>query len=171
MVEIGERREMSGSIKAFLFIQFLLGVVLTESLTQAQRNERRSSPVRKFPFLMKLHTRNFDRVVENNQFVLVEFFDPACPACQLFRSEYTRTTRILKKHPVTKNVRVGKMNVVQNWSVAARFDVILVPTIILFRNGVPIKYSGQRSAIPLARWVQSVVAQTLNPRRDPHWWN
>jgi len=162
---------MGKLVKVFLFhsvsIHFLLTGILTRSITQAHADVNPTAAAREKgrlpPLVTRLHRLNFDRVIRNNEFVLVEFFDPECGACQVFRPTYLRVARILKDSVGTmprgrgRVVRVGKLNAVQNWGLAVRYDVSLVPTIILFRHGVPIRYAGQKSAHPLAHWVLNIV--------------
>ena len=73
-------------------------------------------------------------VLENEQPVLVDFWAPWCGPCRVVAPvlEEIATEQADK-------LRVVKLNVDENQQTAAKFGVMSIPTMILFKNGAPAK--------------------------------
>lgn len=80
---------------------------------------------------IELTVDNWDReVVRSNQPVLVDFWGPGCPPC-------------VKLAPIIDSiagqfagrVKVGKVNVNDNYELANEYDISSIPRLLLFRGG------------------------------------
>ena len=87
-------------------------------------------------------------VIENEKAVLVDFWAPWCGPCRVIAPSLEEIDA------EREDLRVVKLNVDDNQVTAARYDVMSIPTLILFKNGEPAhKIIG---AMPKSRLVQEL---------------
>ena len=89
---------------------------------------------------------NFDvEVLESETPVIVDFWAPWCGPCRV-------VSPILEElNGERDDLRVVKVNVDENQAIAARYEILSIPTMILFKNGeIAKKVIG---ALPKARLV------------------
>ena len=75
---------------------------------------------------------NFEDVISSHKTIIIDFWAEWCRPCQLF-------SPILDEISDETGIWVGKINVDDNLSKPAEYEVTSIPTTILFRFGKPVK--------------------------------
>lgn len=97
---------------------------------------------------------NFNDIINNGKLVLIDFFAEWCGPCK------TQTPIIedLAKS-VNDQVRILKIDVDKNQTLAQKYQVRGVPTLALFKNG---KIVWRQSGVHSKEQLQQVILQNLN---------
>jgi thioredoxin 1 len=84
--------------------------------------------------LVDVNDNNFQaEVIESETPVLVDFWAPWCSPCRV-------VAPILEEIAAEReDLRIVKLNIDDNQQTAAAFDVLSIPTMILFQGGQPVK--------------------------------
>ncbi len=72
-------------------------------------------------------------VLESEQPVLVDFWAPWCGPCRIIAPSLEELNEEID------NLRVVKLNIDENQQTAAQYEVMSIPTLIVFKNGQPAK--------------------------------
>jgi thioredoxin 1 len=87
-------------------------------------------------------------VLESETAVLVDFWAPWCGPCRVIAPSLEEINE------ERDDLRVVKLNVDENQVTAARYDVMSIPTLIVFKNGEPANRI--IGALPKKRLVQEL---------------
>lgn len=90
--------------------------------------------------ILTLTDKNFQHQTKN-KLVLVDFWASWCAPCRMMAPVLNEVANEL-----TGNSHVGKVNIEQYQSLAQKFQVRNIPTLILFKNGIEVnRYVGIKS--------------------------
>ena len=88
-------------------------------------------------------------VLEHEKPVLVDFWAPWCGPCRVIAPSLEEIA-----DEQAESLRIVKLNVDENQQTAARYGVMSIPTLIVFKNGEPAKTIV--GALPKKRLVQEL---------------
>ena len=82
--------------------------------------------------MKKITEKNFEKEIEKG-LVLVDFFATWCGPCRMMSSILEENSSLLK------DVKVLKVDVDEEENLAKKFGVMMIPTLILFKDGKEIE--------------------------------
>ena len=83
--------------------------------------------------------------------LLVDFWAPWCGPCRAMAPAFEEAARLLEP-----GVRLAKVNTEDEQSLAARFGIRSIPTLVLFRGGREVaRQAGAMNADGIVRWVRA----------------
>ena len=86
---------------------------------------------------IKVTNENFEKgVINSSQKVIVDFFATWCGPCQMLAPVLNEIAEEYKD-----KIKVCKINVDEEQELAEKFEVVSIPTLVIFENGQPVKKS------------------------------
>ncbi|XP_052741758.1 protein disulfide-isomerase [Bicyclus anynana] len=117
----------------------LLGVALADDIPTEDNVLVLSKPI-------------FDDVISSNDYVLVEFYAPWCGHCKSLAPEYAKAaTKLLAEE---SPIKLAKVDATQEQDLAEFYKVKGYPTLIFFKKGSTVDYSGGRQADDIVAWLK-----------------
>ncbi|KAJ4910971.1 Protein disulfide isomerase-like 1-4 [Raphanus sativus] len=101
--------------------------------------------------------RNFTDVIENNEYVMVEFYAPWCGYCQSLAPEYAAAATELKGNGVV----LAKIDATEENELAHQYSVQGFPTILFFVDGEHKPYTGGRTKETIVTWVKKKIGPSV----------
>eukprot|EP00933_Yihiella_yeosuensis_P033170 TRINITY_DN26888_c0_g1_i2.p1 TRINITY_DN26888_c0_g1~~TRINITY_DN26888_c0_g1_i2.p1 ORF type:complete len:543 (+),score=133.17 TRINITY_DN26888_c0_g1_i2:50-1678(+) len=100
----------------------------------------------------ELTAKNFDASLREHSISFIEFYAPWCGHCQKLTPEWERTAELSKN----LDVLVGKVDAIQEKTLAQEHGVSSFPTLKLFRKNSKVSkiYNGARTAQSMVEWLK-----------------
>ena len=96
----------------------------------------------------------FDELVRQSDLVLVDFYATWCGPCQLMSQVMSELS------PSMPEVSFVKINTEKYPSIASKFQVNALPTLVLFKSGKPVRrFEGALTASQLQQWLMEAYRQ------------
>ena len=83
--------------------------------------------------IIALNNENFEKVINENELVLVDFWAPWCMPCRMLGEVLNELSR------ERDDLVIGKVNVDENEELAQKFRVSSIPIVVLYKNGQMVK--------------------------------
>ena len=97
---------------------------------------------------IELTEDSFNSTVENNPFVIIDFWAPWCGPCRNFAPVYEAAS---EKYP---DIVFAKVNTEEEQGIAAAFGIRSIPTLMVFRDQIVLY--GQPGALPAGQFDQLI---------------
>ena len=78
--------------------------------------------------IIHLTATEFDKIIENNDRVLVDFWANWCGPCRMLAP-------VLEKVAEEEDILIAKVNVDEEGELAAKYSIMSIPTMIFFKKG------------------------------------
>ncbi|XP_051789363.1 protein disulfide-isomerase A2 [Erpetoichthys calabaricus] len=105
--------------------------------------------------ILVLDELNFDRALQENKMLLVEFYAPWCGHCQALAPEYEIAAELLKKE--SSDIQLAKVDVTKEKGLAAEFEIDSFPKLKFFIGGDRknfVEFTGKRKAAGIVQWLK-----------------
>lgn len=101
-----------------------------------------------------LTSKNFDTQINRHEIpIAVDFWAPWCGPCQMMAPIFEQAAA-----EIEPQIRLAKLDTEQNQTIAARYNIRSIPTLIVFQQGRELsRQSGAMNKTQLLQWLQTFI--------------
>jgi thioredoxin 1 len=77
-----------------------------------------------------INSEQFEKELKENEFLMVDFWAPWCGPCRMIAPIIDNVAKKMEG-----KVKIVKINIDESRDVATKYNIMSIPTIILFKNG------------------------------------
>jgi len=105
--------------------------------------------------IIVLDQNNFEQVLSQVKFVLVEFYLPGCTSCHRFAHEYSKAAQEMS--PYSPKIKFFEVDASTEKTLVKQYEIKTFPTTKLFIQGsnYPLEYNGEHKAHKIIEWVKN----------------
>ncbi len=116
-----------------------------------EKMSKESTPKPSTP--VKLTSANFDETLRNNENVVVDFWAEWCMPCRMIAPSIEELAK-----EYSGKVVFGKLNTDESPTIASRYGISAIPTLIFFKKGKPVdQLIGAMPKSEIKRWIEKNV--------------
>lgn len=147
----------------FIYSLFLLGTIWGQGI------KKKVDPNEKYVTELKMNS--FQKLIDKEDYLLVDFFTNWCQHCKEFEPELNRLGKMcFDKGTAEVSIQVAKFNMEEDAdrSIGSKYQIRYFPFIVLFIKGIPIEYKDEqyKTASSIYSWMQQVPTSPHN-QLDP----
>ena len=101
-------------------------------------------------FAREINANNFDKIIKSHKLVLVDFWQPNCPGCQMLKPNFEKAKRALGNKALFVSYNVRQMG-----DPVSKYQIYTTPTMILFKNGKEVDRNYLLGYREIIDWVNS----------------
>ena len=99
--------------------------------------------------VIELTKDNLEETINNNDFVIIDFWAPWCGPCKLMAPAFEQASADLQPR-----VRLAKLNTEDENNIGARLNIRSIPTMVIFKNGKEVaRQAGAMSVADIKSWI------------------
>ena len=133
-------------MKSYYFILIIISISLSICVHDDEIMD--SFPVENN--IMILTDSTFDKALEKYDNLFIVFYAPWCGHCIKLLPELENASKIL----IQENIILAKVDATKEIKISRKYKINSYPTLIFFKEKIPIKYIGPRTEKDLVDWAQ-----------------
>lgn len=132
---MNKKKKLVIEIIAFIVIIITLGIVYNYIMGyNFKQQENQNEKEEKKMSVVEINDSDFEQeVINSDKTVIVDFYATWCGPCKMMAPIMENIAE------ENENVKVIKVDIDKNQSIAMKYNVMSIPTIIVFKNGEPTK--------------------------------